>query len=143
MTKAYKHLLLTTDCNETSHKCIEKGLDLAKLYGAKLTILHVVEPLPAYAMSYMGSVNLEEEMIAQAKISLEKLVADHHLDDALLHIELGSVKACILTHAKEHKVDLIIIGSHGRHGLERLIGSTASSVLQGAECDVLVVHTYD
>lgn len=42
--------------------------------------------------------------------------------------------------AEEQKADLIVIGSHGRHGLGRLLGSTANGVLQGAPCDVLAVR---
>lgn len=134
---------LTVDFDERNHKCIEKAIELAQRDGAKLSVLHVVEPLPAYAMSYMGSINLEEEMVDQAKQSLEKLIQQYALSESELQIELGSIKACILEYAKNHQVDLVIIGSHGRHGLEKLLGSTATAVLQGAESDVLVVHTYD
>lgn len=141
--QTYRHILLAADFAEPGKKCILKAQAMAAQYKAKLTVLHAVEPLPAYAMSYMGSVNLEEEMLAQAQLSLEKLIKDFSLTDTDARIELGSIKASILNTAKTIKADLIIIGSHGRHGFERLIGSTASAVLQGAECDVLVVHTYD
>jgi universal stress protein A len=141
--QGYRHILLTTDFTDTGKKCVQKASAMAQQYGAKLTIVHVVEPLPAYAMSYMGSVNLEEEMLTQAQLSLEQQVKEFSLTDVEQRVELGSIKACILKIAKDENADLIIVGSHGRHGLERLIGSTASAVLQGAECDVLVVHTYD
>ncbi|NNM60059.1 MAG: universal stress protein [Legionellales bacterium] len=139
----YRHVLLTTDFTDSGKKCLKKAQIIAEDYKAKLTVLHVVEPLPAYAMSYMGTLNLEEEMMNQAQISLESLMKDLTFSGADSLIELGSVKSSILKVAEEKSVDLIIVGSHGRHGLERLIGSTAAAVLQGAKCDVLVVHTYD
>lgn len=141
--EGYRNILLTTDFAETGKKCIRKAMAMAKDYQAKLSILHVVEPLPAYAMSYLGSVNLEEEMINQAQLSLQKMLTEFGMTDVSSYVELGSIKSTILKVAKNHNIDLIIIGSHGRHGLEKLIGPTASSVLQGATCDILVVHTYD
>jgi universal stress protein A len=55
-------------------------------------------------------------------------------------IEMGSPKAEIIRIAREQRVDLIVLGSHGRHGLSLLLGSTASSVIHHAECDVLAVR---
>lgn len=141
--QGYRHILLTTDFHDTEKKCVQKAAEMAQQYGAKMTLVHVVEPLPAYAMSYMGSVNLEEEMLTQAQTNMEEFVKENGLTEVEQRVELGSIKACILKLAKDENIDLIIIGSHGRHGLERLLGSTASAVLQGAQCDVLVVHTYD
>ena len=141
--QTYRHVLLTTDFTDSGIKCLKKAQAITQDYSAKLSVLHVVEPLPAYAMSYMGTLNLEEEMMTQAQASLETLMKTITVTDARGLIELGSVKSTILKVAEDKAVDLIIIGSHGRHGLERLLGSTAAAVLQGAKCDVLVVHTYD
>jgi universal stress protein A len=56
------------------------------------------------------------------------------------HIEIGTTGRTILRLSAELKVDLIILGSHGRHGLAALLGSTARTVLNGADCDVLAVR---
>ena len=56
------------------------------------------------------------------------------------HIEFGSVKSIVLSNAKAMNVDLIVIGSHGRHGLARLLGSSANAIMNGAECDVLLIR---
>jgi universal stress protein A len=55
-------------------------------------------------------------------------------------VELGSPKAEITRVAEEQGVDLIVVGSHGRLGLELLLGSTANGVLHAAKCDVLAVR---
>lgn len=55
-------------------------------------------------------------------------------------IEAGSAKTVILKAAEKYKANLIIVGSHGRHGLQLLLGSTANAVLHGAKCDVLAVR---
>ena len=56
------------------------------------------------------------------------------------HVKVGAVKTELLEIADKLAIDLIVIGSHGRHGLGRLLGSTANAVLHGALCDVLVVR---
>ncbi len=139
----YKHILLTTDLTDHAKKSADKALKLAKQTGARLTVLHVVEPLPAYAMGYMGSINLEEEMLGQARANLTELGKELGIADADQRIELGSVKACIMKVVEDLNIDLIIIGSHGRHGLEVLLGSTAAAVVHSATCDVLVVRTHE
>jgi len=62
------------------------------------------------------------------------------LSDARKQILPGAPRQEIVRFAKEQAVDLIIIGSHGRHGLDRLLGSTARSILNDAPCDVLAVR---
>lgn len=139
----YRHILLTTDLTEQSKKTALKALQVAEQYGARLTILHVVEPLPPYALGYMGSVKLEEELLAYATTNLTQLAKELVVPPSDQRIAVGSVKSNILIVAKELDVDLIIMGSHGRHGLDKLIGSTAAAILHGAECDVLVVRIPD
>jgi universal stress protein A len=139
----YKHILLTTDLTDHAKKSADKALKLAKQDGARLTVLHVVEPLPAYAMGYMGSINLEEDMLEQARTNLAELGKELSVADNDLRIEMGSVKACIIKLVEELGVDLIVVGSHGRHGLELLLGSTAAAVVHSATCDVLVVRTHE
>lgn len=139
----YKHILLTTDLHEENKKAAIRALKLAKENKAKLTFIHVVEPLPAYAIGYFGSVNIEMELLEEAKRNLAELVKDLNVPDSTQLVEMGSVKVVILRTAEELGADLIVVGSHGRHGLEKLVGSTATSLLHGALCDVLVVHTHE
>ena len=63
------------------------------------------------------------------------------MDEKHRLIEFGSTKNEVLRVAEEHKVDLIVTGSHGKHGLALLLGSTANAILHGADCDVLIVRS--
>ena len=139
----YHHILLATDLHDECKKSAERALSIAEQHGAKLTMVHVVEPLPAYAMGYFGSVNIEKELVDEAEKNMEDLAKQLSVAKEDQIIEIGSVKVAILKAAKDVNADLIVVGSHGRHGLESLLGSTASGVLHGAECDVLVVRTHD
>ncbi len=139
----YQHILLATDLHDECKKSAEKARMVAEQNGAKLTMIHVVEPLPAYAMGYFGSVNIEKELIEEAEKNLNELAESLGVPTENRLIEIGSVKVAILKAAKELSADLIVTGSHGRHGLERLLGSTAAGVLHGAECDVMIIRTHD
>jgi len=79
-------------------------------------------------------------LLDEARQSMEKLGEQLGVAKADQHIEVGPTKVKILKVAEEAGIDLIICGSHGRHGLSLLLGSTANAILHGAKCDVLTVR---
>jgi len=79
-------------------------------------------------------------LMSSAKERLAKLADDLGIEKQNQWLETGSPKLELVRIAKENKVDLIIVGSHGRHGLALLLGSTANGVLHHAKCDVLAVR---
>jgi universal stress protein A len=105
--------------------------------------VHIVEPM---AMAFGGDVpmdlsQLQQQQFDQAKERLERLKAKYsELEGANCHLTYGQPRQEIHHFAKENTCDLIVVGSHGRHGLALLLGSTANDVLHGAPCDVLAVH---
>ncbi len=139
----YKHILLATDLVDDNKAVIDKASELSKVWGAKLSILHVVEPLPSYGYAYIGGADIESQLMDEAKTKIANLGSAMGVADADQHIEVGPTKIEVLRVAEENQVDLIVVGSHGRHGLAVLLGSTANAVLHGAECDVLTVRLAD
>jgi universal stress protein A len=71
---------------------------------------------------------------------MEQLSGEFKLANATREVRIGSAKLDVLNYADEKAVDLIVIGNHSRHGLARLLGSTASALLHYAPCDILTVH---
>lgn len=141
----YKHLLLAVDLHPGCDKSmLEHGLALAKENGAKVTLLHAVEHLNAYgvAQAYPSVLEVEDKLVEDAKSELAKIKKHYQIDAAAI-VEVGSPKMIILDYANEHAVDLIVLGSHGRHGIQLLLGSTANAVLHNAKCDVLAVRIKD
>jgi universal stress protein A len=110
------------------------------LTNAKLTLIHVVEPLPGYSYAYLGIEDIEGQLLTEARISIEKLGAQLNIAKNDLFVEVGPTKTKILKVAEDTGADLIMCGSHGRHGLSLLLGSTANAILHGAKCDVLTVR---
>jgi universal stress protein A len=136
----YKHILLATDLTEETQFVIDKVQEMMKFNKATLSIVHVVEPLPGYSYAYLGIEDIEGQLIAEAKQSMEKLGTKLNVGKSDQFIEVGPTKTKILKIADDVKADLIICGSHGRHGLSLLLGSTANAILHGAKCDVLTVR---
>lgn len=136
----YQHILIATDLGDDNLDVAAKAQALAQKYQAKLSVAHVVESLPGYASGYSGVVDLEEEMKQDAKNKLTQFAAALNVVDADQHLSMGSPKIVILDIAEKINADLIVVGSHGRHGFGLLLGSTASAILHAGHCDVLVVH---
>ncbi len=137
----YAHILFATDLTELSQKIAVTVADLVKLHDAKISMVHVIEPIPAYG--YPGITDLDSPVIEHAKQAMTELAARMDIPTANEHIEFGSIKGCVLRLAIELNVDLIVVGSHGRHGLARLLGSSASSIVSGAQCDVVVLRAHE
>jgi universal stress protein A len=146
----YKHILFATELDETKSYIEDKVEKLQQLTQAKLSIIHVVEPIANIYYSGMygvvpnldasDSVSATKVFQDRAKEALQPLVKRLNISQQNLHIPVGQTSEEILAFAELHKVDLIITGSHGVHGLRLLLGSTANSLLHGAKCDVLAVR---
>ncbi|MCQ8104192.1 universal stress protein [Methylomonas sp. SURF-2] len=142
----YQHILLAVDFSEHGKQVSDKALNVAKLNQAKLSLVHVVENLPITDAAYGPipfDVDLTQEWLEASKERLAKLGADLGVPEQQQWLEMGSAKMEIVRVAEDNGVDLIVVGSHGRHGLALLLGSTANGVLHHAKCDVLAVRLTD
>ncbi|MBM1203357.1 universal stress protein [Pseudomonas fragi] len=138
----YEHILVAVDLTDECDPVINRASESAKANGAKLSLIHIVEPM---AMAFGGDVpmdlsQLQQQQFDQAKERLERLIAKYpQLHKDFCHLNYGQPRQEIHALAKAQNCDLIVVGSHGRHGLALLLGSTANDVLHGAPCDVLAV----
>lgn len=137
----YRHVLIATDLFEGSEAVIRKAKKAAE--NVKLSLIHVVEPLPGYGYAFVAPIEIEATLVEQAKKQLAALGKKYEIPSEHQHVLVGPVKMEILDFAAKEHVDLIIVGSHGRHGLGLLLGSTANGVIHGATCDVLTVRLKD
>jgi universal stress protein A len=139
----YRHVLFATDFSPDGEVAGRKAAEIAALAGARLSLLHVVE---YSAMQYAGeipipeNIDLDQRRVDLARGQIAELAQRLGVAEAPTFVELGAPKHEIVRIAKELGVDLIVVGSHGRHGLQLLLGSTANGVLHLATCDVLAVR---
>ena len=145
--ESYKHILLAADFSEYGKVVADRAKELAEKYQAKLSIVHVMDNLlitdAAYGSTIPFDLDLTAELMAAAKKRLADLAESLNIADDCRWVETGSPRLEIVRVAKENRVDLIVVGSHGRHGLALLLGSTANGVLHHARCDVLAVRLLD
>ena len=138
----YRHILLVVDLTEDSRAIGRKAQALAAAMGAEVELLHVVEFVPVEPMgeTLMPSVQMQDELIERSEKRLVALAAELGFSGAVCRVESGNVKSEIVRVAREHKADLIIIGSRERHGLSILVNLTEDTVLHAAPCDVLAMR---
>jgi universal stress protein A len=140
----YRHILLATDFSEGSGQVAQRAADLARRYQARLSVMHVVDYLPvadsAYGPAILFDADLTDQLLDSARLRLATLAESLGVPDEARWVEIGSPKLEIVRVAEEKGVDLIVVGSHGKHGLQLLLGSTASGILHHARCDVLAVR---
>lgn len=141
--KSYQNILVALELNDNADKTLlQKAQTIQAQFGGKLTLVHAVEHVGNYGAAYGASVgfDIEEELRKEAESIMTKTAASLNLEKDQQVIRSGSAKQVILEEAEQLKTDLILIGSHGKHGVQLLLGSTANAVLHHAKCDVLAVR---
>lgn len=137
-----KKILCPVDFSDASRNALRYANEFAKAMNAKITALHVIQPQPIAADINVPYIPPEAEMEQSAKAELDALVKEIVSQGVLVEqvIAYGLPAEAINAQAEKEDADVIILGTHGRTGLSRLLmGSTAESVMRKAVRPVLVV----
>jgi universal stress protein A len=141
----YNNILLASDFSPEAERAERRAVELAQKYDADLSLIHVVDYYPS--MQLEGGLamlpNIEERLNEKAQEDLNACITRLQVELKGSHIGHGPPKGVIVDYATEIGADLIILGSHGRHGFGLLLGSTATGVLHIAKCDVLAVRVQE
>ena len=144
---AYRHILLTADFSEYGETIAARAKSLAGAFQAKLSILHVLDDIPMPDTEYGTRIPVdnpsEYDLLEVERRKLTTLGAEIGVEPADLWLIWGVPKDEIVRLAETIAADLIVVGSHGRHGLALLLGSTANGVLHHASCDLLAIRIPD
>lgn len=138
----YRRIVVAVDLTEESNAVAERAKALVKAFDAELHVVHVIEPL---SLAYGGDIpmdlsTVQDQIHEQAKSHLAEFAATLNVPESNQHLIFGRPESEIQRTAESVGADVIVVGSHGRHGLALLLGSTANGVLHGASCDVLAVR---
>jgi universal stress protein A len=144
---SYRRILVAVDLTDDSREIGTRACALAADLGAEIEIIHVIEPLPlmvADAPEVMAPAVLQtqDEIVRAARARVETLATDLGLAASAASVQLGNTQVEIMRAARARKVDLIVLGSHERHGLSLLVDFTEDAVLHKAPCDVLAVRVH-
>lgn len=139
----YQHILIAADFSAHTDEVIQRAQSLAGPE-TQLCLCHIVEdfPLTDFAYEPMISVdsNMRESLLEAGQQQLAEVGKRYDIAADHQWVEFGSPGRDIVRIADEHDVDLIVVGSHGRHGIKVLLGATANAILHHAHCDVLAVR---
>lgn len=145
----YTHILIPTDGSELAQKGVDHGLSLARALGSKVTVITVTEPYPHLydegwtpALDDIGRFEEEKRKGASELLAkVEKQAGKLGVAIEVLHAPDAAPATTIVDTAKEKGCNLIVMSSHGRRGISRvLLGSQTSEVLAHTHVPVLVVR---
>lgn len=142
----YRRILAAVDLTDESHQVLDVAQILGEQEHAELNVVHVVKPFHhAYAgvspatLSDVG-VRFEQEAADQAKAQLKTIALSRGLPQTATHVCHGAPHLEIQELAESLNCDMLVVGTHGKHGVQLLLGSTANAVIHGTTCDVLAVR---
>lgn len=141
----YNRILLALDLSPESEQLKDKACAIAQTNQAELYLIHVIEPL---SFAYGGDVpmdisTIQEQLNSHAQTRLDSFATNLSCPVKDRMVVTGHTETEIHRVAEKEAIDLIIVGSHGRHGLALLLGSTANGVLHGSPCDVLAIRVHE
>ena len=147
MEKCYKNILVPLDTSELAELALSDALSLARLCQAELTLLHVIAPADRVFATDLGyTVYIDQhwdDQKQQALDYLDNVCQRLACRDLSVHkaVETGAAAETIVDYASKNGIDLIVMATHGRSGLQRWVyGSVADKVLRGATGPVLLVR---
>lgn len=143
-------IVVPVDLDQHTEKLVDFAISMANKLNCELVFFHSVQPIENVAMGEMAMVHFSYEdfnsaHITQAEESLAEFLksAQEKCEKCRSKVLLGDAVDTILEFAEKENADMIIMGTHGKRGLEKiLLGSVAHRVLQRAHCPVLVMNPY-
>ena len=146
METTIKKVLVPIDFSDYSKSALKYAVNFAKSFNAEIILIYVVEPViypPDFSMGQIAMPSINTEWDDRAKEELQKLAKSEIVgtENVKTIIKTGKPFVEIIETAKEENVDLIIIATHGRSGVEHILfGSTAEKVVRKAPCPVLTLR---
>lgn len=144
--KEFKTILFATDFSESSDHAFDYAFSVAKCFNARLVVLHIINELVDLRGFYVPHISidkLEEEMEESARKMMDKFIESHAkgYDRVEALVVPGIPYDEILKRGEEEQVDLIVLGTHGRTGLDHvLFGSTAEKVVRKSTIPVMTIR---
>jgi universal stress protein A len=142
----YRRILAAVDLSDETNQVLDIAYLLSEKETAELNLVHVIKPFRhAYAginpatLSDVG-IQFEYEADKQARAQLHKYAVEYGLPTDSTHVRHGAPQVEIQELLTELNCDMLVVGTHGKHGVQLLLGSVANAVIHGVTCDVLAVR---
>jgi len=148
MMKNVKTILVPVDFSKNSKKILKDSVDVAQNFGAKLTAVFIVQSFEDYSGFFVPHIPIDQfqnEMFEGAKKKMVNFIEDTlgEVDSCDNYVAIGDVGEEIIKYAEKIDAGMIVMGTHGYKGLERvLFGSVAEQVVKNSPCPVLTINPY-
>lgn len=144
-TEDYGHILAALDFSDAARITLSRAGALARAFGSRLTLAHVIDHFPIDRSNEVIAPEDQDPLDYEQNRSAEQLHAlarDAGIQNYGVQVLVSdsTAKRDVAAFAQANQVDLVVVGSHGRHGVEALLGSVAIGTVHRARCDVLVVR---
>ena len=143
---SYRNIVVAVDFSLFSHDAVRCGAALAKLFGSQLHLLYVIDaeiPSIIYSVGRRSLMDLIPDLEEKAKKALGDLANELDCEDAKIHLSRGHVHRQIEKFVNRHRVDLLVIASHGSlGGKQYVMGSVAQMVIHYSSCPVLTLRSF-
>ena len=142
----YRHILFPVDLTESSEKLVPHVTTMVEQFNAQLHVLYVVRVFQYFTNIYVPNPSIdlfETELVEGARKKMTEFMTVHfnRYANTRNEVMLGDPSDAILNYNREHAIDMVIMGTHGRKGLDRVIfGSVAERVIKHAHIPVLVIN---
>lgn len=138
----YQKVIVAVDLSDDARQVLAKATALSHVAKDTTTLVHVIEPV---GFAYGGDIpmdltDIQQQLEQHARTKLNAYGKEFGIPEDHCLVLVGRPETEIHQLATEQNADLIVVGSHGRRGIQLLLGSTANGILHGAQCDVLAVR---
>ncbi len=146
--KSIQNILFPVDLTESSERLVPHVITMADRFDAQVQVLFIVRIFQYFTDIYVAppSISLfENELVDGARKKMDEFLQEHFASRAKTfgEVVLGDPPEAILSYIEDHKIDLVVMGTHGRKGLDRvLFGSVAERVIKTSPVPVLVVNPH-
>ena len=143
-----EHILFPVDLTESSERLVPTVLTMAEKFNATVHIVFIVRIFQYFTDIYVAPPSIsifENELVEGARKKMDEFLASHFtaLPQTRGEVILGDPSDAIIDYVKQNNIDMIVMGTHGRKGLDRvLFGSVAERVIKTVRIPVLVVNPY-
>ena len=141
----YKNILVAVDTTDEAEDVIRAARDISMEKNSTISAVTVIRPMADFYINLYTTLEesagngIEARAVERATAWLSDLVERFGIDASVVNVIIGTPAVEIRQLAEKIGADLVVLGTHGRHGLGLMLGSTANAVLHGAPCDVLAV----
>lgn len=146
--KDIKKILVPVDFSENSTKILKSAVFFANKCSATITVVYVLQSFEDYEgffIPHMPIAQFENEMLENAKAKMTSFIAENLTSDIPHETRVlsGDIAEELLNYAENNAIDLIVMGTHGYKGLEKILfGSVAGKVVKNAPCPVMTINPY-